>query len=62
MKKSVAYDKAFEIVSRNAKYYPDGVLGKKPVYVISYDGQHFESKDTHELVKALADYIRKKEK
>ena len=45
-----------------AKYYPDGVLGVEPVYVVSYDGHHFESHDTHELIKAVMDYIMKKGK
>jgi hypothetical protein len=27
MKRSDAFDKAFEIVSKRAKYYPDGILG-----------------------------------
>ena len=62
MKRSVAFDKAFMIVSKKAKYYPDGVLGLEPVYVVTYDGQHFESNDTHDLVVAITDYIMKKEK
>jgi len=58
MKRAEAYDRAFEIVSKRAKYYPNGVdLKGKPVYVISYKDENFESKDTHELVKALAAYI-----
>jgi hypothetical protein len=62
MKRSDAFDKAFEIVSKRAKYYPDGILGVIPVYAVSYDGQHFESRNTNDLVKAVMVYILKKEK
>lgn len=62
MKRSDAFDKAFEIVSKRAKYYPDGVLDVVPVYVVSYDGHHFESQDTDALVKAVMKNILKKEK
>jgi hypothetical protein len=62
MKKSEAFDKAFMIVSKQARYYPDGVLDNKPVYVVNYDGQHFESNDTHDLIKAVLAYIMNIEK